>query len=333
LTGASFEDQPIRNAAAVSGVNNQPEQQKERDIMRVGRLLNKAVVVIMAALISVCLQTSDSRAHGHHKKQETKPAILLVTFGTSIERAQKSFANIDKRVKAAFPNVEVRWAYTSKIIRDKLARQGEQIDSPEMALARLMDDGYNRVAVQSLHMIPGAEFHEINANARLFARMAGGFDQLQVSMPLLINDEALGQALKIVKNQVVPKERKAGEAVVLMGHGTHHPSDAIYSALMYKAQKMDPNFFVGTVEGHPTFEEIRDALVEKKVKKVYLIPFMTVAGDHAMNDMAGDEPDSWKSQLAAVGIQSVPVMKGLGEVDAIDDLWIERLKAAMAHLK
>ena len=228
--------------------------------------------------------------------------------------------------------MEVRWAYTSKIIRHKLAKQGTQIDSPEMALARLMDDGYTKVAVQSLHMIPGAEFHEVNANARLFAQMAGGFDNLQVSMPLLISDETMEEALKIVEEQMVPKERKADEAVVLMGHGTHHPSDAIYSAVMYKAQRMDPNFYVGTVEGHPTFEEVRDALVAKKIKKAYLIPFMTVAGDHAMNDMAGDEPDSWKSQLDVVGIKSVPVIQGLGEVDAIDAMWIENLKIAMAHL-
>ena len=300
--------------------------------MRGKELLRKWMFMVVAVLVGLCLQTANIQAGEHGKKKEAKPAILLVTFGTSVDRAKASFDNIDKQVKAAFPGVEVRWAYTSKIIRHKLAKQGTVIDSPEVALARLMDDGYTKVAVQSLHMIPGAEFHEINVNARLFAQMAGGFDSLQVSMPLLISDETMEEALEIVKSQLVPKERKAGEAVVLMGHGTHHPSDAIYSALMYKAQKMDANFYVGTVEGHPTFEEIRDALVAKKIKKVYLIPFMTVAGDHAMNDMAGDEPDSWKSQLAAVGITSVPVMKGLGEVDAIDQMWIRQLKVAMAHL-
>nr|WP_321467247.1 sirohydrochlorin cobaltochelatase [uncultured Desulfobulbus sp.] len=300
--------------------------------MRGKELLRKWMFMVVAVLVGLCLQTANTQAGEHGKKKEAKPAILLVTFGTSIDRAKASFDNIDKQVKAAFPGVEVRWAYTSKIIRHKLAKQGTMIDSPEVALARLMDDGYTKVAVQSLHMIPGAEFHEINVNARLFAQMAGGFDSLQVSMPLLVGDEGMEEALKIVKEQVVPKERKAGEAVVLMGHGTHHPSDAIYSAMMYKAQKMDPNFFVGTVEGHPTFDEVRDALVAKKIKKVYLVPFMTVAGDHAMNDMAGDEPDSWKSQLDAVGIKSVPVMKGLGEVDAIDAMWIAHLKDAMAHL-
>jgi sirohydrochlorin cobaltochelatase len=279
------------------------------------------------------MQAAETRAQGHHKAKEVKPAILLVTFGTSIEQAKAAFTNIDKRVKAAFPGIEVRWAYTSKIIRKKLAEQGERIDSPEIALARLMDDGYTRVAVQSLHMIPGAEFHETHTNARLFGQMADGFDRVLVSMPLLINDASMEKALDIVYKQIVPKERKAGEAVVLMGHGTHHPSDAIYSALMYKARKMDPNYLVGTVEGNPSFEEVRDLLVAAKIKKAYLIPFMTVAGDHAMNDMAGDEPDSWKSQLAAAGITSLPVMKGMAEVDAIVDMWIDQLKLTMAHLK
>jgi len=182
-------------------------------------------------------------------------------------------------------------------------------------------------------MIPGAEFHEINVNARLFGQMADGIDKVMVSLPLLVSDETMEKALKEVMAQAVPKERKANDAVVLMGHGTHHPSDAIYSALMYKAQKMDANLYVGTVEGSPSFDEVKEMLVKKKTKKAYLVPFMTVAGDHAMNDMAGDEPDSWKSQLAKAGIEAVPVMKGLAEFDSIVDMWIAQLKTAMAHLK
>ena len=278
------------------------------------------------------IQTDLSFAAGQTAKEEKGPAILLVTFGTSVESAQAAFRNIEKRVRAAFPNTEVRWAYTSKIIRKKLEKEGTKIDSPEMALARLMDDGYTKVAVQSLHMIPGAEFHEVNVNSRLFGQMAGGFKKVEVAMPLLSSDTAMDKALKEIMDRVVPKDRKASDALVLMGHGTHHPSDAIYSALMYKAQKLDPNLFVGTVEGVPSFDEIKGMLVQKKIKKTYLIPFMTVAGDHAMNDMAGDEPDSWKSQLTKAGIESVPVMKGLAEFDTIADMWIEQLKVAMTHL-
>ncbi len=272
-------------------------------------------------------------AQGHPASDRKGPAILLVTFGTSVTSAQTAFANIEKRVRVAFPEAEIRWAYTSKIIRSKLAKSGTLIDSPETALAKLMDDGYTKVAVQSLHMIPGAEFHEIYTNAKLFEQMAGGFAKVVVSYPLLSSDEAMEKMLKALVTTIIPKERKAEEAVILMGHGTHHPSDAIYSALMYKVQKLDANIYIGTVEGHPTFDEAKEAVIQKGIKKAYLIPLMTVAGDHAMNDMAGEEPDSWKSILAREGIESVAVLKGLAEFDPIVDLWVVNLKIAMAQLQ
>lgn len=262
-----------------------------------------------------------------------EPAILLVTFGTSVAKAQAAFANIEKQVQAAFPGSDIRWAYTSKIIRKKLGQSGIQIDSPETALARLMDEGCTKVVVQSLHMIPGAEFHEIYANSRLFGQMTGGMDKVVVSPPLLTSDESMERMLDALLADVVPKERQPGEAVVFMGHGTHHPSDAIYSALMYKLQQRDANLYIGTVEGHPTFDEVKAMLVKKGVKKAYLIPLMTVAGDHALNDMAGDEPDSWQSQLAKAGIKSVPVLKGLAEFNSLVGLWIENLKVAMEQAK
>ncbi|NLX19982.1 MAG: sirohydrochlorin cobaltochelatase [Desulfobulbus sp.] len=290
------------------------------------------LIVLCAAFALSGFLVQGGHAADKAAKDKKGPAILLVTFGTSVESAQGSFRTIERRVKAAFPGTEVRWAYTSKIIRQKLAKEGVAIDSPEMALARLMEDGYTKVAVQSLHMIPGAEFHEVNINARLFEQMSGGFDKVTVSWPLLVSNETMEKTLKEVLTRVVPKERRSTDAVVLMGHGTHHPSDAIYSALMYMAQKMDPNLFVGTVEGAPSFDEIKEMLVEKKIRKAYLVPFMTVAGDHAMNDMAGDEPDSWKSGLAGAGIEAVPVMKGLAEFPAIADMWVEQLKKAMAEL-
>ncbi len=296
------------------------------------QMKKKFLILTLVAFLFAGIHAEVSQADVHSAKMEKDPAILLVTFGTSVESAQVSFRNIEKRVKAAYPKTEVRWAYTSKIIRKKLEKLGTKIDSPEMALARLMDEGYTKVAVQSLHMIPGAEFHEINVNARLFGQMAGGIDKVLVSLPLLVSNETMEKALKEVMVQAVPKERKANDAVVLMGHGTHHPSDAIYSALMYKAQKMDANLYVGTVEGSPSFDDVKEMLVKKKTKKVYLIPFMTVAGDHAMNDMAGDEPDSWKSQLAKEGLEVVTVKKGLAEFDSIVDMWIAQLKTTMAHL-
>ncbi len=294
-----------------------------------------ARMLLLAALLFLIPRFSlaAEKAPEHPSKTNADPAILLVTFGTSVPSARAAFANIEQMVRKAFPTTEIRWAYTSKKIRAKLARDGMVIDSPEMALARLMDEGCKQVVIQSLHMIPGAEFHEIHANGKLFAQMADGFARVTVSPPLLSSDAAMEKALDIVAAQVVPKERKPGEAVVLMGHGTHHPSDAIYSALMYKAQKRDPNLFVATVEGSPSFDEVRETLVHKGIRKAYLVPLMTVAGDHAANDMAGEEPDSWKSQLAKVGIDSVPVLKGLAEFEPIVELWLDNLRTAMQHAR
>ena len=298
----------------------------------------KTIVAILCFfLVSLLAASAMASGHGHstdHAKADEKgPAILLVTFGTSIPEAQTAFDNIDAQVKKVFPGVEVRWAYTSYIIRQKLAKEGKIWDSPEVALAKLMDDGYTKVAVQSLHMIPGFEFHDIYVNAKMFERMSGGFDKVFVSYPMLSSDAAMNKVVEILPGAMVPKERTPEDAVVLMGHGTHHTSDAIYSAMMYKFQNADPNIYVGTVEGHPTYDDVKAMLLEKGVKKAYLIPLMSVAGDHARNDLAGDEADSWKSMLTQAGIECVPVMKGLAESDALVDLWIENLQTAMKHLQ
>ena len=290
---------------------------------------------ILFVLLTVAMSLAGAGgvfAHGGHAGPEPKgEALLLVTFGTSVPKAQKAFGHVEEKMRAAFPNTEIRWAYTSHIIRKKLAGQGKQIDSPEVALAKLMDEGYEQVTMQSLHMLPGAEFHEIYTNAQLFEGMSGGIKTVRTGYPLLVDNQSMDEVLDAVFTQIVPKERKPEDAVVLMGHGTHHPSDAIYSAMMYKAQEKDANCFVGTVEGFPTFDEVLKKLQAKGVKKAYLIPLMTVAGDHTINDMAGDEPDSWKSQLTKVGIESVPVMQGLAEYDAIVDIWVKRLKTSMHH--
>lgn len=283
--------------------------------------------LLLIALLTLFGTGTALAAAGHSGPEAKGDALLLVTFGTSVPSAQEAFAKVEKKMRAAFPNMEIRWAYTSHIIREKLAGEGKMIDSPEIALAKLMDEGYQRVTMQSLHMLPGAEFHEIYVNAKLFAEMSGGFKEVRTGYPLLVDNRSMDAVLDVVSSTIIPKERKPEDAVVLMGHGTHHPSDAIYSAMMYKAQERDANCFVGTVEGSPTFDEVLAKLKAKGVKKVYLIPLMTVAGDHSINDMAGDESDSWKSQLTQAGIEAVPVLHGLAEYDAIIDIWINRLKA------
>lgn len=292
--------------------------------------MKRKITILVFSLILTMTLSAVAAAEGHGHKQPIKKGILLVAFGSSMPEAQVSFKNIDKRVKNAFPGVPVRWAYTSHIIRHKLAKEGKQLDSTEMALAKMMDEGFTHVAVQSLHTIAGEEYHELVQNAYAFGQMLGGFERILVGYPLLGKEDDLVKVTEvIIKN--IPKDRKKEDAVVLMGHGTHHPGNAFYAAMMYHFQQKDPNIFVGTVEGAPTIDDIKGLLLKKKIKKAYLMPFMSVAGDHARNDMAGDEDDSWKSILTKAGIKCVPVLKGTAEYNDIVDIWVAHLKTVLAH--
>ena len=265
--------------------------------------------------------------HGH--KAPKKVGILLAAFGSSLPSAQVSFGNIDKAVKANYPGIPVRWAYTSHMIRKKLAKQGRHLDSPEVALAKMQDEGFTHLAVQSLHTIGGAEYHDLRRTVGAFQVM-GGFQRIILGYPLLATQEDMQRAVHAVLS-IIPKDRKKSEAVVLMGHGTHHPSNAFYAALAFQLQLEDPNIFVGTVEGYPEVDLIKELMLQKQIKKAYLMPFMSVAGDHAKNDMAGDEDDSWKSIFTKAGIQCVPILKGTAEYDVFVDIWVDHLGGSLSH--
>jgi len=283
-------------------------------------------IIVMLLLL---LGTLDATAK-HGEKASTKKAILLVAFGTSDPEAAQAFKQVEKTARERFPGVEMRWAYTSRMIRAKLAKEGKLLDSPETAFAKLMDDGYTHVAVLSLHTIPGEEFHELYQNAHLFGQMAGGFQRVLVARPLLSSSEDMQTVAEaLLKN--IPG-RKAGDAVIFMGHGTeHHPADAIYLAMNQVLQEFDSNAFVAAVEGRNSLENVIPKLKKRKVKKVFLVPLMSVAGEHAKNDMAGDEPDSWKSILTEKGFKCESILKGTAEIPEIVDVWLDHLKSAFSH--
>ena len=285
--------------------------------------------VLVLSLTCLCL------AHGGHEHGHGKPAktaILLVTFGTSVPEAQKVFDKVEQAYRKAFPDLELRWAYTAAMVRRIVAKkQGKNWLSPEEALAKLMADGFNQVAVQSLHVIPGQEFHDLMRVVQGFRSMSQGFKPL-VSYPLCSTTDDL-QAVAKVLCANLPAQRAKDQAVVFMGHGTHHPAGVVYPAMAYLLQKTDPLVMMGTVEGYPTLGDVVAGLKARKVKTAYLLPFMTVAGDHAMNDMAGDEPDSWKSVLTKHGIKPVPVLKAITELPAVLDIFIGHTRSCLKHFK
>ncbi|MBC2713654.1 MAG: sirohydrochlorin cobaltochelatase [Desulfosarcina sp.] len=268
---------------------------------------------------------------GHGQNQPKKIGILLVAFGSSEPSAQISFENIDKKVKIAYPGIPVHWAYTSHIIRNKLAKQGKFLNSPEVALSKMKDEGFTHVAVQALHTIGGEEYHDLRRTVGAF-KIMGGFQRIVLGYPLLASQKDMQLAVSAILESI-PTERKSNEAIVLMGHGTHHPSNAFYAALMFQLQLKDPNVFVGTVEGYPDVDLIKELLIKRKIKKAYLMPFMSVAGDHAKNDMAGDEDDSWKSILTKAGIQCAPILKGTAEYDKFVDIWVSHIKGPLSHFE
>jgi len=289
----------------------------------------KAVRVCIAVAVLLGVSLAPVLASHHGKADKQKIGILLVAFGSSEKSAQVSFENIDKRVRTAYPQIPVRWAYTSHIIRKKLAAQGKVLDSPEMALARMQDLGFTHVAVQSLHTIAGAEYHDLQKVVEAYDRM-GAFDSVILGYPLLAGQEDMEKVVDAILS-VIPRERKKDEAVIFMGHGTHHPANAFYAALMFQLQRRDENVYMGTVEGYPELGAIIEMLEENQVTKAYLMPFMSVAGDHAKNDMAGEEKDSWKSVLSNKGIECVPVLKGTAEFDQFVDIWVEHLGRPLGH--
>ncbi|WP_291858304.1 sirohydrochlorin cobaltochelatase [Marinilabilia sp.] len=259
-----------------------------------------------------------------------KKGILLITFGTSYPEARKAFENIEQKVKTLWPDVDIYWAYTSGFIRKKLAKQGIQIDSPSEALAKMGEAGYTHVAAQSLHIIPGSEFHDVVHTVKGFSLVQKGLEKTTMGRPLVSEHEDLERiALFFTKQFPIATDE---EAVVLMGHGTHHDANIYYPGFQYYLNDLSDRYFVATVEGYPSLDNVIKQLKKEHIQKVTLTPFMSVAGDHAQNDMAGKEKDSWKSQLEAEGIEVDIVMKGLAEYDEVVKIWIDHLKEAFDEL-
>ena len=288
--------------------------------------------ILMLAGMLVLGFASPSPASGHGDKKKEKKGILLVSFGTSVPEAQKVYDNIDAAAKERFKGLEVRWAYTAKMIRRKLAKEGKITLSPSQALAQMAEDGFTHVAIQSLHIIPGQEFHNMRDTVMRFQGMPKGIQKIAVGWPLLATSEDMHRAAEaVLKN--IPQERKKDEAVVLMGHGTHHPGNVYYPAMSYLFRKMDPKVMVGTVEGFPEIGDVQKDLAAAKIKKVWLMPFMSVAGDHAQNDMAGGEDDSWKSILTKAGFECRTVLKGLAAYPQVVEIWLDHLDTAVKHIQ
>ncbi len=291
-----------------------------------GHLLPR--LMVLAGLL--LLLAAPALAAGEAQGPGPRRSILLVAFGTSLPEAGSAIDALKLQAEAAFPGVPVRLAYSSMIIRKKIAGEGIMKRSPAQALADLAAEGFTEVVVQSLQIIPGREYSDIKATAEAFQAMPKGIAHITVGRPLLSSPEDIARAAEAILG-ALPGHGK-GEAVLLMGHGTAHPANAAYAALQLALWKSDQSVFVATVEGSPALIDVLPALKRQGTRKVFLVPLMSVAGEHAHHDMAGKQGDSWVSRLQAAGIQSEPVFKGLGSRPVVAELWIDHLRDAMKEL-
>ena len=269
--------------------------------------------------------------------QANKDAIMVMSFGTTFKDSrEKTIDATVAAIQAAHPNVKVVKAFTSHIIVDRIkAKEGLTIPTPEQAMAQLKAEGYNRVAITSLDLFPGMEYAYDTAVFDLYKK---DFKKMTCGVPIMYwmgqedQRDDVAEFAKAVSTQF--KKPGKSEAVLLMAHGTPHPSNAYYSVLQNRldAAKLG-NVFVYTVEGWPHLSDVIPQLKAKGVKTVTLMPIMMVAGDHANNDMAGAEKDSHKSQLEAAGFKVNTYLHGLGENAAVRNMFVERANEAWDTLE
>lgn len=240
-----------------------------------------------------------------------KHAVVVVSFGTTFPEAMPAIEGIEQAVARRCGQPVFR-AFTSNIVRKRLKeRDNLDIPNPHILFTQLMAQGYDKITCLSTHVIPGVEYERL-------CRDAAQFPCVNVAKPLLWSESDYTISVHAVMQSIPP--RRDSEALVLMGHGTEHFANAAYCELERKFRTEGyTNVHVGTVDGYPTLESIIPQLQASGTKKIMLMPFMIVAGDHARNDLSGDDSNSWKSRLESLGMETRTVLKGLGEIPAIAD--------------
>ena len=276
--------------------------------------------------------------------------LLVVSFGTSFNDSRaKDIGGIEKALQAAYPDWSVRRAFTAQIIINHVqARDDEKIDNMDQALQRAVDNGVKNLVVQPTHLMHGAEYDELTEAVESYKDK---FESVKIAEPLLgevgtdetaVNEdkaevaEAItSEAVKTAGFDSLDAAKEDGTAFVFMGHGTSHTAKISYSQMQAQMNDLGyDNVFIGTVEGEPedtACEAVIEKLKNAGYKKVILRPLMVVAGDHANNDMAGDDDDSWKSQFEASGaFDSIDTqIAGLGGIDAIQQIYVAHTQAAI----
>ena len=257
--------------------------------------------------------------------------LLVASFGTSFnDNRRLTIGAIENAMEKAFPDYSVRRGFTAQIIIDHVERRdGIHIDNMDEALDRAINNGVKTLVVQPTHLMNGLEYEELTGQ---LAEYADSFEQVAVGEPLLTSDDDFNRVMKAIVEATA--EYDDGEtAICFMGHGTEAASNEVYGKMqdLVKANGYD-NYYVGTVEAEPSLEDVLTAVQAGDYKKVVLEPLMIVAGDHANNDMAGDEEGSWKTEFENAGYEVTCILRGLGELPEIQQILVEHAQKAIDSL-
>ena len=317
----------------------------------------KLMVFVLGCLLALLNFSNVMASHGDNEKGDHKVAIVLASFGTTVPSAVKAITNIQKKVKAAFPGVPVKLTFTSNIIRSVWKkRQAEPkkwldqgvptevlyVKNIIATIGDLMEDGYDDIIVQPTHVFFMEQSHDLSSYVNALRSIRTMKKKWMPFHNVVMGRPALGmpgdrydyhadmkKALKTLSEDVLlAKKNKA--MLVYMGHGNEHWSVGIYGEAAKMMRELYPDVvaYVGCVEGFPGVEEIARYLTHFDGGKIVLKPFMIVAGDHAANDMASDERDSWKSILTKQGFDVMPVLEGLGSNDRFAEIFVDHIRDA-----
>lgn len=257
--------------------------------------------------------------------------LMVVSFGTSYNDSRRlTVGAIEEAIEKAFPDYSVRRGFTSQIIIDHVkSRDNVTIDNVGEALERAVDNGVKTLVIQPTHLMNGLEYADL---VNEVAEYSDAFEKVAVGEPLLTSDEDFKAVAEAITKATA--EYDDGEtAICFMGHGTEAESNQIYAKMQEVLTAGGyENYFVGTVEAAPDLEDVLAAVQAGEYKKVVLQPLMIVAGDHANNDMAGDEEDSWKTAFESAGYEVTCILRGLGELEEIQQLFVEHAQAAVDSL-
>ncbi|WP_319371921.1 sirohydrochlorin cobaltochelatase [uncultured Ilyobacter sp.] len=286
--------------------------------------MKKLSIMVGILLLAVTIFASEGyekKPMFENMKDGDKGAVVMVHFGSSYPETRKlTIDAINEKASKEFKGLEVRDAFTSRIIMRILEKRGIDKNNPKEVLESLKAEGYTHILVQATHVIDGIESENLKKEIEEFE---DDFKEIRLGKSLLTSPEDYKEVAHALGERIGKLKRK--EAAVFVGHGTHDTATAAYPMMdyMFKSEGYE-NYYVGTIEGYPTFDDVVARLKDAKIKKVKLMPFMFVAGDHANNDIAVD----WKEMLEEKGFKVEVILEGLGQLDKIQTLYMEHARFA-----